>query len=437
MCIRDRQQTRQHNNPYASLHSQAQRTNFRGPQNSNLNHQQFDQQRVFPNQQEQIRLQQQQSHQKQQQHQQQQQQHQQLLHPQQQQQNQHTNHLQVQPIQIYQTLPQVPRQQFVRKPEDKQVNQHLQQMPSQPIHVQPQTEFNSNQFRIQLPNIQQPDIKLTKPPPRPSKPIHPLFAAHYQQQLQNQQQNIVPYNQQQQKHLQTEISIQPSTSLLLSSSQVPSTLQPQPLPNQQIQTQNQQIYHQQQNQKQLNKQIPVNIGPLNLGGGEIIQSIPAAEGHQFQDQFNKKTPLIFETNKQPFSTDQLIPQPTKPNFHQSLLPNSHYTPALKQTVYTTVKPPESTVFPPTKPSPVYTPEPSSPVYRPEYSQPISTTTETTGVDVNNVKEKSKEGDKKKKENIAALPEEVPDDLREQLLSSGILSNADIQILDYDKVGRCV
>lgn len=36
--------------------------------------------------------------------------------------------------------------------------------------------------------------------------------------------------------------------------------------------------------------------------------------------------------------------------------------------------------------------------------------------------------------LAALPDEVPDDLREQLLSSGILSNADIQILDYDKVG---
>ncbi|XP_058808615.1 daxx-like protein [Phymastichus coffea] len=39
-----------------------------------------------------------------------------------------------------------------------------------------------------------------------------------------------------------------------------------------------------------------------------------------------------------------------------------------------------------------------------------------------------------KENIANLPDEVPDDIREQLLSSGILGNADIQILDYDKVG---
>lgn len=35
---------------------------------------------------------------------------------------------------------------------------------------------------------------------------------------------------------------------------------------------------------------------------------------------------------------------------------------------------------------------------------------------------------------AALPDEVPDDLRQQLLSSGILENADISILDYDKIG---
>lgn len=33
-----------------------------------------------------------------------------------------------------------------------------------------------------------------------------------------------------------------------------------------------------------------------------------------------------------------------------------------------------------------------------------------------------------------LPDEVPDDLREQLLSSGILDNADISVLDYDKIG---
>lgn len=34
-----------------------------------------------------------------------------------------------------------------------------------------------------------------------------------------------------------------------------------------------------------------------------------------------------------------------------------------------------------------------------------------------------------------LPDEVPDDLRAQLLSSGILDNAQISILDYDKIGE--
>lgn len=39
-----------------------------------------------------------------------------------------------------------------------------------------------------------------------------------------------------------------------------------------------------------------------------------------------------------------------------------------------------------------------------------------------------------KKATAVLPDEVPDDLRQQLLSSGILDNADISVLDYDKVG---
>ncbi|KAI4467490.1 actin bundling/missing in metastasis-related [Holotrichia oblita] len=39
-----------------------------------------------------------------------------------------------------------------------------------------------------------------------------------------------------------------------------------------------------------------------------------------------------------------------------------------------------------------------------------------------------------KELSLQLPDEVPDDLRQQLLSSGILNNAQISVLDYDKVG---
>lgn len=43
-------------------------------------------------------------------------------------------------------------------------------------------------------------------------------------------------------------------------------------------------------------------------------------------------------------------------------------------------------------------------------------------------------EEKKKRPAIELPDEVPDDLRQQLLSSGILDNADISVLDYDKVG---
>ncbi|XP_050327339.1 uncharacterized protein LOC126757456 [Bactrocera neohumeralis] len=48
-----------------------------------------------------------------------------------------------------------------------------------------------------------------------------------------------------------------------------------------------------------------------------------------------------------------------------------------------------------------------------------------------------EGTKKEakaSQTLLQLPDEVPDDLRQQLLSSGILNNADISVLDYDKVG---
>lgn len=41
----------------------------------------------------------------------------------------------------------------------------------------------------------------------------------------------------------------------------------------------------------------------------------------------------------------------------------------------------------------------------------------------------------KKPSTYQLPDEVPDDLRQQLLSSGILDNADISVLDYDKLGE--
>ncbi|XP_050538953.1 uncharacterized protein LOC126904214 [Daktulosphaira vitifoliae] len=68
---------------------------------------------------------------------------------------------------------------------------------------------------------------------------------------------------------------------------------------------------------------------------------------------------------------------------------------------------------------------------PQYKDVTTIGTSPKPVTQEVIKDESKKTDSKK---VAVLPDEVPDELREQLLSSGILSNADIQILDYDKVG---
>ncbi|CAH0764148.1 unnamed protein product [Diatraea saccharalis] len=80
---------------------------------------------------------------------------------------------------------------------------------------------------------------------------------------------------------------------------------------------------------------------------------------------------------------------------------------------------------------------------PNYYQSTSQTVEITPTtqkyvsstinSINSTPEAKKE--EKKKKPAIELPDEVPDDLRQQLLSSGILDNADISVLDYDKVGE--
>lgn len=62
------------------------------------------------------------------------------------------------------------------------------------------------------------------------------------------------------------------------------------------------------------------------------------------------------------------------------------------------------------------------------SKPSTTTTTTTQAPTPSTTTKDP------KELEAQLPDEVPEDLRQQLLESGILNHADISVLDYDKVG---
>ncbi|XP_072942414.1 uncharacterized protein [Epargyreus clarus] len=92
-----------------------------------------------------------------------------------------------------------------------------------------------------------------------------------------------------------------------------------------------------------------------------------------------------------------------------------------------------------RPQPTYVSSTSSPPYYQSTSRTVEIKPSTqkyissTANSVSTTPEPKKE-EKKKKPTIE-LPDEVPDDLRQQLLSSGILDNADISVLDYDKVGE--
>lgn len=91
--------------------------------------------------------------------------------------------------------------------------------------------------------------------------------------------------------------------------------------------------------------------------------------------------------------------------------------------------PHSTIYPSSTSSPPYYQSTSRTVeIKPTTQKYVSSTINSISTTP-----ESKKQEKKKKPTIE-LPDEVPDDLRQQLLSSGILDNADISVLDYDKVG---
>uniref|UniRef100_W8AXE0 Uncharacterized protein n=1 Tax=Ceratitis capitata TaxID=7213 RepID=W8AXE0_CERCA len=72
-----------------------------------------------------------------------------------------------------------------------------------------------------------------------------------------------------------------------------------------------------------------------------------------------------------------------------------------------------------------------------YAQTSTTSSTATSSSVQTIAQSDVEDSSKSakaSQTLLQLPDEVPDDLRQQLLSSGILSNADISVLDYDKVG---
>lgn len=380
------------------------------------------------------------------------------------------------PVQYSQPLntPQQPQRIPTVNPQDaqrfhqQQQQQYQQPQPilrNQPINV-PNQEFaryNQQQFPTSQP--------VNTPVPLPSKPIHPQFAHLYQQQVNLAQQNSqsfvpsthqthqvnlpqitqpLPTNQQQYRFSQPLVNIpqQSSTS--------------QPLPSFHHSTPSSQV-------SSVKNQAIKTVFP-NFEGAEVIKSISQSEEHlrpQFEqpskiqqqppqptvEQLNQLNQLrnqqqINQLNQQ-LQSQQSINQQLNQQLYlqqQSLLQRQQQqiqndfasNPSPKsnqqrtsqfshpnQIVSTTSQPVKSTTAGyQTKYSQVYSQTPSStPV--PTAETPVSTTEDP---------QKAKEKENRFKENLAALPDEVPDDIREQLLSSGILGNADISILDYDKVG---
>jgi len=193
-----------------------------------------------------------------------------------------------------------------------------------------------------------------------------------------------------------------------------------------------QYQQQSSKQQQFNPEIKLSsTSQLQITPSNGFQLEPAepkqqlAQSGQFIDFFNRNSPtqteknsirsdnIPWQTSNQPQSSFNLQPQEYKDHVSASTTKNTIDT--TSKSVLKTTEKPESFVT----------------LQYKERSAPTSTVTPVKVTTTETVKNETKKTDLK---NIASLPDEVPDELREQLLSSGILSNADIQILDYDKVG---
>uniref|UniRef100_A0AAG5DD48 Uncharacterized protein n=1 Tax=Anopheles atroparvus TaxID=41427 RepID=A0AAG5DD48_ANOAO len=159
--------------------------------------------------------------------------------------------------------------------------------------------------------------------------------------------------------------------------------------------------------------VPQNIGPLasNIGPLPTPQKYVSQQAAQV---IPNSQPLNFGVN----------PRFNANAFNEQGAASS--TPSTIGTTRTTYSPTFSTT-PRTTAAQRYTATPT-----PTTRQPTPSTTPTP---TTRSAQEEAEANAKKQKALFDLPDEVPEDLRAQLLSSGILENADISVLDYDKLGE--
>lgn len=195
----------------------------------------------------------------------------------------------------------------------------------------------------------------------------------------------------------------------------------------------QQFANQQQQQQQLNN-LQQQHQQVLPPGGELIPSLSKYEQHISIPADPSQQPNILLQQSQ--SQDQSLSQEefrkqVQHQFNQDSQ-KGHYivqnSPSVEQSAESAQKSRDNYFIKSSQPSYQTSPRPTSPktIY-------VSSTT-TTEKPTTQKPYSSTEGKKDEKALSVQLPDEVPDELRQQLLSSGILNNADISVLDYDKVG---
>ncbi|KAF2893862.1 hypothetical protein ILUMI_12303 [Ignelater luminosus] len=329
-------------------------------------------------------------------------------------------------------------------PQNTQFNTPL--LNRQPVPYQPFDQIRHQQHQPpQQPQIQFPrththfPIHQQLPLNQPQQPFNSQFPnsnehQHLQatqQQFQNNLRHEEVIRQQQQQRHQSH----PQQQQLLHPQQQQQKPQQQPIHQQPIPQQqfSQQFVQQQQHNFRQNQ--PVSHFPSNNQGqleriippgGELIHSVPRFEQHisvpadptqavqlspqeftsRFQDPFKQPPPTqptpLHNSQQHSFANNLQSINNQHSSFIQSPSPSPQTTSRpIIQISSTTRQPSPSTTAADLKPS----------------SEVPQRLTEKDLKDLN-----------------IELPDEVPDDLREQLLSSGILKNAQISVLDYDKVG---
>lgn len=252
--------------------------------------------------------------------------------------------------------------------------------------------------------------------------VHPSPVANYHDELQQ------PQQQQQRPQLQ----LQPQQQPQYQQQQQQQHYQPQQLPQQQIPQNHQQPQEPQQYQHHrfLHQQLEAQFGPKQE---PFKPSTPVRVENGQSDRFAQQN--YYQTHVQPGHSVSTLASDVLPGLvsghkkqkqqeqqQQQLLAYSE-TNARHRPTYASESVPSAEE-----------PRNRQPNAKTSTSSTSTTTTTTSTTTTTTVAPPTPSTTRRPSKAHFDLPDEVPDDLRAQLLSSGILDNADISVLDYDKVG---